>query len=451
MTDLLELARRVAGWAEAGEDVEVFATQSRATSVRAYRGEVESLSSAEAAGVGIRVVVGPRLGFASCGTLDEGVLKETLQEARDNAAFAAADPFVGLTAPDQVAVPELGGRICRSDLATVAVGTKVELALEVERRALAVDRRVTGVRTATYGDGLVEEAIVSTTGISGWSQISHCSVGVQTLAEEGEETQTGFGYDVGRHPDELDVERAAGEGAERATRLLGATKPRSQRLTVILDPDVTADFLAIIGGTLSGEAVLKGRSLFTNRLGEAVASAAVTLVDDPTDAASLGAEPFDGEGLARRRNVLLEGGVLSGYLYHSYAARRAGTVSTASASRGYASTPGIAAPALTLLPGSAGQADLIAQVGEGVLVQSVSGLHSGVNPVSGDFSVGATGLMIRGGALAEPFREATIASTIQRMLRDVVAVGADRRWMAGGAAGVSLVISDVSLGGASNA
>ena len=451
MTELLELAERVAGWAAAGEEVEVFATRSRGTSVRAYRGAVESLSSAEPAGVGVRVVVGPRLGFASCGTLDEAVLKETLQEARDNAAYAAADPFVALTAPDGVAPPDLASRICRDDLAVVPTQVKVELALEIERRALASDRRITGVRTATYSDGLAEGAIFTTTGVAGWSRMSYCSVGVQTLAEDGDQTQTGFGYDVGRHPDELDVERAASEGVERATRLLGSTKPRSQRLTVILDPDVTADLLGIIGGTLSGEAVLKGRSLFANRVGELVAAPAVTLVDDPTNAASLGAEPFDGEGLARRRNVLLDAGVLNGYLYHSYAARRAGTVSTGSAARGYASTPGIGAPALTLLPGTASQADLIAQVGDGVLVQSVSGLHSGVNPVSGDFSVGATGLVIQGGALAEPFREATIASTIQRMLRDVVAVGGDRRWLPGGAAGVSLVISDVSLGGASTA
>jgi PmbA protein len=441
----LDLAQRVAGWASNGEEVEVFASRSRTTSVRAYRGEVESLTSAAPSGVGIRVVAGPRQGFASCGTLNEAALAETLVEARDNATFTAPDECVGLARADGVGAATLD--VCRRDLATVSTATKVELAIDLERRALTADPRITGVRTATYRDGLAEDAIATTTGIAASCEVSYCSASVETLAEDGGVTQNGFGYDVARHPDLLDLGRAANDAVQRAVRLLGATKPLSRRLTVILDPEVTAALLGIVGGTLSGEAVLKGRSLFAGRLGEMVAAPAVTLVDDPTDARSLGAEQYDGEGLARRRNVLMADGVLKGYLYHTYAAHRAGTVSTGSASRGYASPPSVGAPSLSLMPGGKGQEALVGEVGEGLLVQDVSGLHSGVNPVSGDFSVGATGLMIRGGALAEPVREATIASTLQRMLLDVVAVGADLRWMPGGAGGVSLVVADVSLGG----
>jgi PmbA protein len=271
---------------------------------------------------------------------------------------------------------------------------------------------------------------------------------VQALAEADGDTQIASGLSVGRHPDEVDLDAAAHEAATKATRLLGATQPPSRRLTAVLEPEVTASLLAVLGATLSGEAVLKGRSLFAHRVGEEVAAPSITLVDVPTDAASPDAEPFDGEGLARRRNALIEGGQLRGYLYNTYAARRAGTVSTASASRSYTSTPGVRARAISLVPGTRLQAEVLADIGEGVLVQSVSGLHSGVNPVSGDFSVGATGLMIRNGALAEPVREATIASTLQRMLKDVVSVGADLRWLPGGAAGLTLAISDVSLGGA---
>ncbi|HVM65022.1 MAG TPA: metallopeptidase TldD-related protein, partial [Acidimicrobiales bacterium] len=128
--------------------------------------------------------------------------------------------------------------------------------------------------------------------------------------------------------------------------------------------------------------------------------------------------------------------------------RRAGRASTGSASRGYSSTPAVGAPALTLAPGTRSPQELLASVGDGVYVQEVSGLHSGVNPVSGDFSVGATGLLIRGGALAEPFREATVASTLQRMLLDVAEVGADHEWLPGGPAGVTLVVHEISLGGA---
>ena len=129
-------------------------------------------------------------------------------------------------------------------------------------------------------------------------------------------------------------------------------------------------------------------------------------------------------------------------------ARLAGTSSTGSAVRGgFRTTPGVGAQALALEPGTRDQAEIIAQVGEGFLVQSITGVHSGVNRVSGDFSVGAEGLMIRGGELAEPVREVTIASTIQRMLQHVVAIGSDVEWLPGAASGVTLAVDDLALSG----
>jgi PmbA protein len=153
--------------------------------------------------------------------------------------------------------------------------------------------------------------------------------------------------------------------------------------------------------------------------------------------------------MACRRNILIEGGVLRGYLYDSTSARRAGTSSTASAVRaGYKSGPGVGARAVHLLPGAPGPDEVLARLGDGLLVQSLSGLHSGVNPVSGDFSVGAEGLLFRGGKLSSPVRELTIASSIQRMLLDVSIVGNDLQWLPSSAAGVTIGISEMSMSGA---
>lgn len=445
MPELTKIAELVVGWATAEEEVEVFVQRGRNTTVRVYQGDVESFSSAEPAGAGIRVIAGKRQGFAYAGTLDETVLKETLEEARDNAAYSAPDEYFGLARPDGFAPAPLD--VYRPDLATTPPEAKIDLAVDLERRTIALDPRVRGVRTAMYVDATGEDAVATTTGITAFSQASRCYLAVQALAEDGGDTQIASGLSVGRHLDELDAGEAATEAATKAVALLNAKKPPSRRLTAVLEPDITADFLAVIGSTLSGEAVEKGRSLFANRLGENVAVTGLTLLDDPTDARAFGAEPFDGEGLARRRNVLIQDGVLQRFLYHTYAARRAGTASTASASRGYASTPSVGAAALSILPGTASQNEVLAGVGEGFLVQAVSGLHSGVNPISGDFSVGATGLMIRNGERAEPVREATIASTIQRMLLDIIAIGGDVRWLPGNAAGVTLAIKDVALSG----
>lgn len=442
---LLDIAERVAAQARDGEQLEAYVARGVSTSVKAYGGEVESLTSAQSQGVGIRVVRDGRQGFAHCGTLDEDVIQETLAEARDNTAFGEPDEFFGLAEPDGVDPPEL--ELGSRELPSFPTDRKVELALELERRVTSLDRRVTGVRVASFGDSRGEAAIATSTGIARWTADAGCHVSVSALAVDGDETRIGGGVDAAREPSELDLGRAAGDAVERAVQLFGATKPPSTRLTIVLEPRFAATLLGIVAGMLTGERVAKGRSPFADRLGEQIASPRLHLLDDPTDVRSLAADAIDGEGLANRRNPLIEDGRLCRFLHNSYSARRLGTTSTGSAVRGYRSTPGVGAQALALAPGEGRFDDLVGDVDLGFYVQSFAGLHSGVNAVSGDFSVGSEGMMIRGGSLAEPVREVTIASTLQRMLLDVVAIGADVEWLPSGAAVPTIVVDDVALSG----
>ncbi|MHB8245124.1 MAG: TldD/PmbA family protein [Acidimicrobiales bacterium] len=448
MPELIDLAQAVANQADtgAGEQVEAYVSRGRETSIRVFNGEVEQLASAEAAGIGVRVVRDERQGFAWVGALDESAAREALAEARDNVGYATVDEHAGLAIPDGAEPAVLD--LWRDGLAEFPAQSKIDLALDLERHVRAGDKRIRQVVSSDYADSMGESAIATSTGISSSSRRTTCYLFVYAIAGEGDDTQTGFGYSVGRATDDLDVDQCAADAVDRATRLLGAKKPRSSRLTVVLDRRVTATLLGILVGTLSGEEVSKGRSLFADRLGEEVGPPQLTLVDDPTDPRALGATPFDAEGLATRRNELIGSGRLTGYLYDTHSARVAGTASTGSAVRGgYRTTPGVGARAVALLPGELTQDQIIAEVGDGLLVQSISGVHSGVNPVSGDFSVGAEGLMIRGGALAEPVREMTIASTLQRMLQHVRHIGSDLEWLPGSSAGLTLAIDDVSLGG----
>jgi PmbA protein len=181
-----------------------------------------------------------------------------------------------------------------------------------------------------------------------------------------------------------------------------------------------------------------------------VAGEALALHDDGTDPEGPNSSPFDGEGVPRRRTALIEGGRLQAYLYDCYTARRAKAASTANAGRGsYRSPPGVAASNLIVAPGELSFEQLLTEAGEGVFVTDVVGLHSGVNPVSGVFSVGASGRAIRGGELAEPLREFTIASDLVSMLRAVRAAGSTPRWVpfGGSVSTPPLLIGEMAIGG----
>ena len=444
--ELLAIADRVVAMARPDELLEAYVGRSLSTDVRIYEGEVEHFVSAQTEGIGIRIIRNGRTGTSSCGTLDPSEIAEVLAEARDNLEYGEPDEWAGMAEPD--GIPVTPQDLWNESLASTTTARKIELAKLLERLTLQRDSRVR-VDDANYSDVFSETAVATTTGIRVAGRENGCYLSVGTLADDGDETQTGFGFAVGRDVDELDVERAATEAVDRATRLLGATKPDSRRLTVVLDPFVTAQFLGIIGGTLSGESVVKGRSLFAERIGEQVATPLFTLVDDPTNPLAYTATDIDGEGLAARRNVLIEDGVLKMFVQSSYSARRMKTSTTGNGVRGgYGGSPSSGCLALQIVPGARSQADLIASVDDGILIQQVQGLHSGVNPVSGDFSTGAAGILIKNGTLGAPVREFTIASTLQRMLQDIAKVGGDLEWLPMRATGVSLVIHDVTMSGA---
>jgi PmbA protein len=443
--ELLETARRLVERAQPGEQVEVAVGRGRRTTVRVHAGEVESFTSATSHGVGVRVIVDHREGFAHAGSLDPEVLDETLAEARDNARFATPDEHAGLVEPDGVEAVDIDH--WHPELLAYPDPDKIARTIELERRVLGGDPRIRSVRTAAWSDSASEFALASTAGLALDSRGTSCSMSIGAIAGDGDDTATGSGVDAARTPDAIDDDRVVADAVERATELLGGRPVASQRITVLLEPRLAATLLGIVAGTLTGEAVLKGRSPFADRLGEAIASHRLTLVDDPTDQRSIAADSHDGEGLATRRNVLIDHGVLSGFLYDGLTGRRAGRASTASAVRGSRSLPSPGVQVMIAEPGEGTYDELLAGIDLGFALRTMNGLHSGVNPVSGDFSVGAEGRMIRGGALAEPVREVTIAGSLQRMLLDIAAVGGDLTWLPGGTGMTSLVLADISLGG----
>ncbi len=444
--ELLSIARKIVERAETNEEIEVACSRSRSTSIKAYDGEVESLTTAENLAIGVRVLVDGREGFASAGSINPDVVESALADARDNARFAEVDPDAGIARPDGVVATDID--LWRDGVDATSIDDKIAIALDVERRVRGYDPRITGVRTVRYGDSAGAFALASTAGIEATTVGTSASVSAQALAADGDRTQISHAYDGGREPADLDVDYVVERTATRVLDLIGAQKPQTTRLSLVLDSYGAATVIGLIAGTLSGLRVIKGRSPFADRVGETIAAPILSFADDATDPDSLGADSHDGEGLACRPVPLVSDGVLEGFFHDSYTGRRSGDGSTGSAVRGTRGLPSPGLHALHVSPGEGSLDELIAGTDAGLLVYTLDGLHSGVNAVSGDFSVGASGRMIRNGELAEPVSECTIASTLQRLLLDVTRVGSEVRHLPTGTSTPPIVIGNVTLSGA---
>jgi PmbA protein len=451
---LIEAARRgmQAALAAGASDAEAYAVEDSGREVRAHGGEVESLTAATQRGAGVRAWIDRRVGYAYGTDLSDTGVAELAGRAAGAARVADEDEFAAPPRPGAEGAPEAPVELALSDpaLAGWPIAKLAGLALEIEKAALAADPRIAGVEQAVYADSAERVAVSTSTGIEGEYESSSCYGYVQALAEGEGGRETGLGFGLGRGPAALDPAAIGREGAERAAAMIGAGKPRSQSCPVVLDPTVAASFIALIGAGLGAGAVQRGRSPFAGRAGEEVAGEALVLHDDGLDPDGFASAPFDAEGVPRRRTALIEARALRTYLYDTYTARRGDALSTGNASRaGYRSQPSVSASNLIVAPGTLGFGELLGEAGDGVLVTDVAGLHSGVNPVSGVFSVGASGRAIRGGELAEPLREFTIASDLVSMLRAVRAVGADSRWVpfGGSVSTPSLLIGAMTVAG----
>lgn len=449
MTELSAVARRtVEAATEAGAgEAEAYVSRDSGREVRVHGGEVESLTAATQSGVGVRAWIGHRVGYAYGTDFSDDGVRVIAARAAEAAAVADEDEFAAPPQPSEFeALPGLSD----PSLGEWEAGRVAELALTVERTALAADERLIGVETAVYADSDEQIAIASSTGVGGEYEASSCYAYLQALAEGEGARETGLGFGLARSPRDLDPVAIGREGAERALQMIGAKKPESRSCPVVFDETVAASFAGLIGGGLGAKAVQRGRSPFAGRLGEEVASSAFALHDDGRDPDGPASAPFDAEGVPRRRTSLIEDGRLRSYLFDTYSANRESTQSTGNAARaGYRSLPSVATSNLVIAPGALSFEQLLAEAGEGVYVNDVAGLHSGVNPVTGVFSVGASGRMIRGGALAEPVREFTIAGELVAMLGAVSAAGAEPRWVpfGGSVSTPPLLIAEMAISG----
>jgi len=407
-----------------GADAVAVVSESSLSAVRL--GEVEKVKLSRERRVGLRCLVGTRSAVGSTADLTEAALRRFVQDAVEMARVVAEDPHAGL--PETTALardwPDLG----LADPAGLGIGPEERLdrARRCEAAALAVDARLQNSEGADFTLSSGRVAYASSAGFAGAYDSTSYGLSVSPVARDGGTMQRDGWWDASRAIADLASPEEIGRiAAERTLRRLGARPVPTQRVPVVFDPITAASLIGHLAGAVSGRALYLRSSFLLDRMGEAIASPAFTVIDDARIVRGPGSRPFDGEGLPTRRSVIVEEGVLRSWLLDTYAARRLGLESTASAGRGVGDFPSAGASNFFLSPGPHSPEEIIASVERGLYVTSLSGF--GVNGVTGDYSRGAAGLWIEGGVLTHPVEEVTIAGNLLEIFRDVEMVGDDLR------------------------
>lgn len=418
----LELALRAGG-----AQVEVYLSSSYALEIQISQGAVESLIQAEEAGVGLRALWEGRVGFAYTTDLSTEGLSRVAAAAVEAARVADPDPYQVLPLP----APAEPLHLVDKELARRGLEEKMDLAREIEAAALRFDSRVRQVRRATYSESRYHVHILNSRGLQASYEGTTVSCDALAVAEGEGGSETGWSYQGARRYADLKPRQVGEEAAQKAVALLGAGTIPTRRLPVLLDPFVAAEFLQVLSPGLTADAVQKGKSLFRGRVGEAVASPLVQLVDHGRLENGLASAPVDDEGVPTRETVLIADGVLRGYLYNTYTAARDGVASTGNGVRNsFRGTPEVRPSNFCLRPGTMSRQRLWAESGEALYLTSVLGMHT-ANPISGDFSLGAAGLLLRDGEVVRPVRGVTVAGNLLELLQGIDGLADDLRFLGG--------------------
>jgi PmbA protein len=452
-TDLKQLAAEaVARALDLGAtDAEAVAVESEDFGVNVRLGQVEQLTESGSRALGLRVFFADAAGqrTASTSTSDlspEGVTR-IIESAVELAKVTGADPFAGL--PDRAAfgsndVASLA--LYFNDVDAIPPAERIEIARRCEAAAMAFDTRIQNSSGADFDASSLHRVMVNSRGFTGEYRSSYCGFSVTPIAQDASGAmQRDFWYSSARTAKLLaSPEEVGRKAAERALRRLGARPVMTQRCPVVFAPEIARGLMGNLLAAADGDSIYRNSSMFSGKLGEQVAGENITMIDDGTmvfdhtlpngetlRVGGFGTSPFDGDGLATRRTVVIERGILKELMLNTYTARKLSMQSTGKASRGLAGAPGIGGGNYFLEPGSLTPEQIIGGVPSGLYVLQTMG--HGVNLVTGDYSVGASGLWIENGELAYPVEQITIAGNLKDIFRNVVAIGNDLEFRGAGA------------------
>jgi PmbA protein len=385
---------------------------SHSSSVQVRLGELEDVSRSEGEEIGLRLFVGQRSATAASSDLSDEALATLVERCLAMAEEAPEDPYAGL-APSEL--------LQRGELTSLDSDDRSEPdPAQLRARALATERAALAVEGVTNSSGAGASASASTIalatsgGFSGAYRTSGHGLSAVVVAGEGASMQRDYAAQSARHLEDLESpDEIGGRAGERAVKRLNPTRPKPGKYPVLFDPRVSLSLLGHFAGAISGSSIARRTSFLQERLGGQVFARGITIVDDPLRARGLRSRPFDGEGVRVARRELVSDGVLKQWIAEIASARQIGIQPTGHAARGVGGAPSASPSNLYMEAGARSRDELLAAFPEAVMVIELIG--QGVNGVTGDYSRGAVGFMVRGGEIAEPVSEITIASNLIEM------------------------------------
>lgn len=426
------------------DTAEVFYEENESFRASAMDGEINQYQVSSSAGLGLRGTVNGRMGYASTQAFDDDAVIQLIEGVKDSAALTETDEQDEIFAGEESypVLPEI-----ESDLADVRAEDKLAVCLNMEKAAKAVDERVTRVQGSRM---VTASGMIRLKNSFGLDLTSRDSLGYAVLsavAKDGDDTATGAQIAVARNFSEIDPEKVGREGAEDALSQLNAAPVASGSYRTVIRYDAMSDLLRTFCGMFSAEAAQKKLSLLAGREGTKIASDKVTIMDDPLLPGGFASCAFDGEGSACFTKAVVDAGVLTTLLHSRKTAKKQGVATTGNASRGYSSPVHVAPTNLFIRPGEKTLDQLMEDVGNGLLITEVSGLHAGANPASGDFSLLSKGFVIENGKKGRPVKQITVAGNFYKLLENVREVACDLKFEGSSIASPSLDAGEMAISG----
>lgn len=427
-------------------EAEVIALETTEFSVEVRLGEIETLQESASRGLGLRVIYEGRQASASTSDIQPQSIDKLIADAVEMARFTSIDEAAILPAREELA-HEIPDNLALYDEAIEALPTeqKIAMAQAAEAAARSFDPRIINSEGAACSTTLGRMLLVTSSGFAGEYRGTNCGLMTAPIAREGEQMQIAGWGDSQRWLNKLDAPEEIGRvAAERAIRKLGARKVPTQEVPIIFDAVAAGELLSSFFEAVSGDSVFRRASFLVGKLNEIIAAENLTIIDDGRIPGAIGSRPFDSEGLPTRQTAVVENGVLRSYLLNSYTARKLGLHSTANAKRGLTGAPGVGISNFYIAAGKQTPEEIIASVKNGFYVTDMIGF--GFNPVTGDYSRGASGRWIENGQLTYPVEEVTIAGNFRDMLRGIEMIGNDLRFR-GSLAAPTLKINKMMVSG----